>query len=419
MDVRILRSEVDGKATPPPSKSYTHRAFIAASLSPSALVENPLFSDDTLATLKACRFIGAEVTRWKDLIAFRGVEDVESSGYINVENSGTTLRLFLGILSHSKRICVIDGDSSLRKRPNRSLALTLNKLGAKIWGDYDFKAPLKVCGIVTGGEVSIRAESSQFISSLLFSLPLAKYDSEIKVEEVKSRPYIDITLHVLEESGIEVKADGKNFYIPGEQSYSLKTFSVPADFSSASYLIAAGLLAGRVEVLNMSDSRQGDKRIVDIAKQMGGNVRWDKENGVITAKQSELEGIEVDASDIPDLVPTIAVLAAVARGKTTIYNAEHLRIKEIDRIDGCYKNLRSLGIEVEKRRDGLVIKGGSIRGGTVDSFGDHRMALAFSLLGLVAEEGVTVKNAEVVSVSFPGYFDVLKNLSAKVEWIKS
>jgi len=412
MDIRILKSEVDGEAIPPPSKSYTHRAFIAASLSPSAAVENPLLSNDTIATLNACRFIGAEAIRRKRVVTFRGVEEVDATGYINVENSGTTLRFFLGILSHSKQLCIIDGDESLRKRPNRSLALSLNRLGARVWGDEQFRAPIKVCGILKGGKTSIRAESSQFISSLLFSLPPARLDSEIKVEEVKSRPYIDVTLHVLEESGIVVDVEDGKFCIPGEQQYRLRTFSVPADFSSASYLIAAGLLAGRVRILNMSDSRQGDRRIVEIAREMGGNVRWDKDRGIITAEQSELEGIDVDASDIPDLVPTIAVLAAVARGKTTIYNAEHLRIKEIDRIEGCYANLRSLGVDVEKRRDGLVIRGGKVGSGTVNSFGDHRMALAFSLLGLVTD--VTVKNAEIVSVSFPGYFDVLKNLGAKL-----
>ncbi len=411
MNIRILKSEIDGEAIPPPSKSYTHRAFIAASLSPSASVENPLLSNDTIATLNACRFIGAEVIRRKT-IAFRGVEDINAAGYINVENSGTTLRFFLGILSHSKQLCVLDGDESLRKRPNRSLALALNRLGARIRGDEQFRAPVEVCGVLKGGKTSIKAESSQFISSLLFSLPLARLDSEIEVEEVKSRPYIDVTLHVLEESGIVVDVEDEKFWIPGEQQYRLRTFSVPADFSSASYLIAAGLLAGKIRILNMSDSRQGDKRIVEIAKQMGGKVRWDRDRGIITAEQSELEGVDVDASDIPDLVPTIAVLAAVAKGKTTIYNAEHLRIKEIDRIEGCYANLRSLGVDVEKRRDGLIIRGGKIGSGTVDSFGDHRMALAFSLLGLVTD--VTVKNAEVVSVSFPGYFDALKNLGARL-----
>ena len=165
----------------------------------------------------------------------------------------------------------------------------------------------------------------------------------------------------------------------------------------------------------MFESKQGDKAIVDIAREMGGKVRWDKDSGVIVAEKSELEGVEVDAKDIPDLVPTISVLASVARGKTVIYNAEHLRLKEIDRIEGIYSNLKSLGVDVKMRDDGLEIVGGRIEGGAVDSFGDHRMALAFSLLGLVSAKGVLVKNAEVVSVSYPNYFEVLKKLGVEVE----
>jgi 3-phosphoshikimate 1-carboxyvinyltransferase len=288
-------------------------------------------------------------------------------------------------------------------------------LGADIKGKEDFKAPLWVRGIIKGGKVDIEAESSQFISSLLFALPLAKGDSTIKVISTKSRPYIDITLHVLEESGIEVQREEPcTFYIPGEQRYNLRKFAVPSDFSSASYLIAAGLLAGDVKITNMFESKQGDQRIVEIVKEMNGEVKWNRERGEIRARKSELRGIDVDAANVPDLVPTIAVLAALADGKTRIYNAEHLRIKEIDRIEGIYKNLTALGVEVRKRKDGLEIFGkNSIEGGIVDSLGDHRMALAFALLGLVADR-VVVKNAEVVSISFPNYFDTLSSLGANV-----
>jgi 3-phosphoshikimate 1-carboxyvinyltransferase len=233
---------------------------------------------------------------------------------------------------------------------------------------------------------------------------------------VKSKPYIDITLHVLEESGIKLERENDTFYIECGQEFRLKRFDVPADFSSASYLIASGVLAGRVELRGVYDSRQGDKAIVDIVRSMGGNVRWKKEEGVLIAEKSELEGIEVDAGDIPDLVPTIAVLGAVAKGKTVIYNAEHLRYKETDRIETTYRNLKALGIEVEKRRDGLDIRGGNVHGGVVDSYGDHRIAMAFSILGLAADK-IIVKNADVVSVSFPDFFEVLKNLGAKVEFV--
>ena len=420
MDIVVERSEVSGKATPPPSKSYTHRAFFAASLSRKAEVLNPLYAGDTLSTLRACEFLGAEVRKEDRLTTFEGVSEIECEGYINVENSGTTLRILLGLLAQSPKKSTADGDDSLRKRPNRTLALALKKLGAEVEsGSEDYTAPISVRGRIGSGEVEMKAESSQFVTSLLFTLPLCEGDSTLRVVEMKSKPYIDITLHVLKSAGIRVETDRENkteFHIPGGQEFGLKSFRVPSDFSSASYLIAAGLMAGDVVVEGMHDSMQGDRRIVDVAREMGGKVEWDRERGVIRAERSELEGTEVDASDIPDLVPTIAVLAAVARGKTTIRNAEHLRIKEIDRIRGCCENLRALGIRVEERRDGFTVYGSNeIEGGTVDSFGDHRMALAFSLLGLVSRKGVRVRNAEVVSVSFPGYFDVLRRLGARVK----
>ncbi|HIP25055.1 MAG TPA: 3-phosphoshikimate 1-carboxyvinyltransferase [Archaeoglobus profundus] len=419
MDVIIKKSEINGVAYPPSSKSYTHRAILSASLSPNATVHNPLISDDTLATLNCCIKIGASIIKIHKDFKIYGCQEIEGGKYFYAANSGTTMRLFIGILSLSKspKYSVLDGDESLKRRPNYELVLALNKLGANIKGFSKFEPPIWIRGIVKGGEVEIEAKSSQFVSSLLFTLPLADGDSIVRISNLKSKPYVDITLHVLEESGIDVEVDNKNtFYVKGGQSYRLRSFKVPADFTSASYLIAAGILAGKVKILNMFDSKQGDKKIVEIVKEMGGKIRWDKNSGVILAEKSELEGVEVDAKDIPDLVPTISILAAVAKGKTVIYNAEHLKIKEIDRIEGIYLNLKKLGINVKKRDDGLEIVGGKIEGGLVESFGDHRMALAFSLLGLIAEKGITVRNAEVVSVSYPGYFDMLKRLGANIEF---
>ncbi len=413
MEAIVKKSEINGVVDPPPSKSYTHRAFISAALSPKGRIYNALVSEDTISTLRGCIKLGAEVYRggyWE----IRGVDEISSSGYFNFENSGTTLRIFTGVLSLSTSpyFAILDGDTSLRKRPNRELAQALMKLGAKLLGDEMFRPPIKVRGILKGGEIEIKAVSSQFVTSLLFSLPLARYESRIKILEIKSRPYIEISLHVLEKSGVKIDREGNEFTIYPDQRFNLRSFTVPIDFSSASYLIAAGLLAGKVVLNNVTESKQGDKRIVEICKEMGGNVEWKGEK--IIAEKSELEGIAVDASDIPDLVPTIAVLGAVAKGKTRIYNAEHLRLKEIDRIEGIAKNLRSLGVSVKVKEDGLEISGGKREfKGTVDSFGDHRMALAFSLLGLLGE--VKCKNAEVVSVSYPGFFDVLRLLGAEVE----
>lgn len=414
MDVIVRKSEVHGEAIPPPSKSYTHRAFIAASLSRKCRVFNPLISGDTIATLKACKGIGAEFKRSGVAFEFQGTDEIRS-GYFNFENSGTTLRIFTGLLSLCGDWSTLDGDSSLRTRPNRELVLALKKLGAEAKGEENYRAPFRIRGPIKGGEVTIKAESSQFISSLLYSLPIAEGSSTFTVISTKSRPYIDVTLEVLERAGIRVEREGDRFEIPGEQEFRLRDFTVPSDFSSASYLIAAGVLAGEVRILNAFDSKQGDKRIVEVCREMGADVSWEKDTGIIVAKKSGLSAISFDAGDTPDLVPAIAVLCATAEGVSEIYNAEHLRIKEIDRISGICRNLRALGVEAEERRDGLKIRGmkGEFRG-TVDSFGDHRMVLAFSLLGLLGE--VRCRNAQAVSVSYPNFFEDLKKLGARIEF---
>lgn len=411
----VRKSELHGEATPPPSKSYTHRALIAGALSPLARIKNPLIAEDTMATLSFCRFLGAGVQRTNRGVVLGGADPNRAEGYLYLANSGTTLRIALGILALSKgsKYVVVDGDNSLRKRPNGQLIKALNHLGAEIVGSGNYEVPLWVRGVIKGKEFEMEAESSQYISSLLYALPLAQGNSTLKVTSTKSKPYINITLHVLKESGIEIGEEDKNtYYIPQAQDYRLRNFEVPADFSSASYLITAGLLGGKVKINNVYNSMQGDKVIVDAVREMGGRITWNKEKGVLDVEQSGLEGVDFDGGNSPDLVPAIAVLAAFATGKSKIYNAGHLRFKEIDRIEGICKNLRALGIDAKEKEDGLEIVGGRIEGGTVDSYGDHRMALAFSLLGLVADKGVKVQNAETVSVSYPGFFDVLKSLGA-------
>ncbi|MFO7965995.1 MAG: 3-phosphoshikimate 1-carboxyvinyltransferase [Archaeoglobaceae archaeon] len=418
MDVLVRKSELYGEAIPPPSKSYTHRALISAALSPLARIQNPLISEDTIATLNFCRFMGAEVQRIREGLLMGGANPHKPEGYVYLANSGTTLRIALGILSLSKsrKYSVVDGDGSLRERPNEQLVRALKQLGAEIRGSGNYEAPLWIRGVIKGKEIEMRADSSQYISSLLYALSIARGNSVLKVTSMKSKPYVDITLHVLKESGVEIEVEeGENtcaYHIPQDQDHCLRQFEVPADFSSASYLIAAGLLGGRVKINNVFNSMQGDKIIVDAVEEMGGRVSWNKEKGVLDVEKSQLVGIDFDGGNYPDLVPAIAALAAVARGRSRIYNAAHLRMKEIDRIEGICRNLRALKVDARETEDGMEIEGGSIEGGTVNSFGDHRMALAFSLLGLVGEKEVKVQNAEKVSVSYPGFFDVLRSLGA-------
>ncbi len=406
MDIVVRKSEVNGVVRAPPSKSYTHRSVFAGALSKSSEIVNPLISDDTLATLRSCVKSGSKFVRYRNSLFLGGLSRV--AGYYNCMNSGTTLRILVSLAALGER-AILDGDESLRRRPNFELCEALKKLGAKVVGvGKDCRPPLKVYGKIKPGDVEIVARSSQFVTSLLFALPLVG-DSVLKVVGVKSKPYIDVTLHVLEESGVKVEREGNEFFVY-ESDFRLRKFFVPPDFTSMSYLIAAGVLAGKVVIEGVRDSRQGDKIIVNVVRQMGGEVVWKGEK--IIAERSELTGIDFDASDNPDLVPTIAVLGAVANGTTRIYNAEHLRAKETDRIRSICTNLRRLGVEVREMDDGLVVKGGTLKKGAVESFGDHRIAMAFSLLGLVGE--ISVRNADCVSVSYPKFFEDLKKLGADV-----
>lgn len=409
VDAKILKSEINGKISAPPSKSYTHRAFFSASLSGKSEIKNPLVSDDTVATLNSCKKIGADFLRKSKSFYFYGTDFIRN-GFFDARNSGTTLRILLSLLSLNPRGSIVDGDKSLRSRPNLELAIALKKLGAKLWGFEDYRAPIFVRGRIYAGKLEISGRSSQFVTSLLFALPLLERESIIKVREIKSRPYLDITLDVLEKAGVNVEIEENSFYVyPSE--FSLRRFEVPPDYSSMSYLISAGILAGRVEIDNAVESKQGDMVFIDAVREMGGRVK--RKGRKLIAEKSELEGIEFDAGNTPDIVPTLAVLGAVAKGEMRIYNAEHLRLKETDRIKTTAINLRRLGIEVKETEDGLIVRGGEIRNGVVESFGDHRIAMAFSLLGLIGE--VTVRNAECVSVSYPNYFEDLRKIGARVE----
>ncbi|ADC66038.1 3-phosphoshikimate 1-carboxyvinyltransferase [Ferroglobus placidus DSM 10642] len=404
----VRKSEVNGEVKAPPSKSYTHRALFAGALSRRARIYSPLISDDTLATAFSCKKSGSIFLRKGDAAIVGGLR--KFGGYYNCMNSGTTLRILISLAAALGDHSILDGDESLRNRPNKELCEAVKKLGAEVIGGEEFKAPLKIRGRIKAGEVEISGKSSQFVTSLLFALPLVG-DSVVRVRDLKSKPYVDVTLHVLEESNVKVEVEGNEYHVY-DSEYKLREFQVPPDFSSISYLIAAGVVGGKVSIKNVVDSRQGDKVIVDLVREMGGRVEW--RNDEIVAEKSELEGIEFDASNNPDLVPTIAVLAAVAKGKTRIYNAEHLRLKETDRITTICENLRRLGVDVKCGEGEIVVEGKGFREfkGVVDSFGDHRIAMAFSVLGLLGE--VRILKAECVSVSYPKFFQDLKKLGADV-----
>lgn len=418
MIASVGRSVVSGEVYAPPSKSYTHRAILITALGPGGTVKRPLISADTRATIAACEAFGAEITR-KDDIEIDGVSGKPQTpeDVIDVLNSGTTLRFCSAVASLTNG-AVLTGDASIRSRPNGPLLSALNDLGVNAFSIRgNGKAPIVVQGRMKGGVAKLNGSvSSQFLSALLIASPLAEGDTKIVIEgELKSRPYAEITLDMLKEAGAQIDAGKQEFEVEGGQSYNLLSYTIPGDFSSASYpLAAAAVTGGEVVVRGVLPSRQGDSAIVDTLKRMGAEISWDKIEGVLRIRGMELNGVDVDASMTPDLVPTIAVLGSLARGKTVISNAEHVRHKETDRLHAMAIELSKMGADIKEKPDGLKIIGGKLHGADVKGYDDHRIVMALAIAGM-AVGNTRIDTAESVDVSYPGFFQQMESMGAKVD----
>jgi 3-phosphoshikimate 1-carboxyvinyltransferase len=427
MRVSIDKSSIKGEVFAPPSKSYTHRAITLAALSKESVVRHPLISADTLATVRASEMFGASVEREEDKLIIHGVNGKPNvpEDIIDAANSGTTLRFMTAVAALTDGITVLTGDASLRTRPNGPLLEVLNKLGVDSYSTRgNERAPLVVKGGLKGQGVSIDGSiSSQFISALLITCPLAENSTILSITgKLKSRPYVDVTLEMLELAGVKIHIDDSNgirFIIPGKQKYNFKDYTVPGDFSSASYLLAAAAMTSgsEVTVKNLFPSQQGDKVIIETLRQMGADITWDKEAGSVTVKGGrQLKAITFDAGATPDLVPTVAVLATVAEGTSRIENAEHVRYKETDRLRALATELPKLGVKLEEERDSLTITGGKLHGASVHGWDDHRIVMSLALAGMVAGN-TTIDTVESVSISYPDFIKDMRNLGAKIEKI--
>ena len=424
MDATVGRSTVSGTAYAPPSKSYTHRAIFAGGYAEGVLVRRPLVSADTRASLRAVSAFGASVDERDDSIDVAGFEGAPGvpADIIGCANSGTTMRLALGTASLVDGMSVLTGDSSLRTRPQGPMLDAIEQLGGRaVSTTGDETAPIVVEGWRGGGTVEIPGDvSSQFVTSLLMAGAVTAEGIDVELTTgLKSSPYVDITIDVLDSFGVEVETHEDGYSVPGGQFYEPAggEYTVPGDFSSASYLLAAGAIAGdEVQVRGVYPGPQGDAAIVSILDRMGASVEWRREDGVIVVERSSLSGVEVDVGDTPDLLPTVAVLGAVASGTTRITNCEHVRYKETDRVSAMAEALQRMGARVTEERATLTIHGDEtdLSGVTLDGRGDHRIIMSLAVAGLVADGETTITGAEDVAVSFPDFFEVLYDLGASV-----
>ncbi len=417
---------LEGAVSAPPSKSYTHRAFIISTLADGkSEISNPLLSRDTLATIRACEALGAEIEK-------SGGEVWRVSGspspktpddVINVDNSGTTIRIMTAVSALAPGFTVLTGDASVRQRPMGPLIKSLEDLGVKCFSTRgDNKPPIVVRGGgIRGGETRIPGHiSSQFISALLIACPLAENETRIVfTSELKSEPYLEMTIEYLNLFGGSVEYNpGSGLIIPSRQTFSPTSVKIPGDFSSASFILAAAAITSSdVRVTNLDmNTAQGDKRIVDVLLEMGADLEVG-ENYVRVMGGGKLKGISFDCGNNPDLLPVIAVLGSFAEGKTEIFNAQHVRYKESDRISSMARELSKMGVRISEKPDGLTIFGGRVRGAHVDSHDDHRVFMALTIAALAAEGETTISGVESVDVSYPSFLNDMMSLGADLRWI--
>ncbi len=418
MDLKVRPSLLNGSIAVSGSKSHTIRAVVCAlAADGKSIVRAPLESADTRAALEAAKLFGAKVTEYP------GVWEIEGCGgklqnpgkTVDMMNSGTGLRLMTGLAALQDFPVSFDGDESLRTRKMGSLLDALKNLGAKV-DCPNGRAPFTVQGPLKGGATTIDGTSSQFLSSLLFALPLVHGDTGISLEFLLEQPYVGITLDWLKAAGVEVTPDKEwlNWKIKGNQTYKALDRTIPADFSTAAFPLVAGMLSGKsVEIRNLDfNDPQGDKLVFEFARQMGAVITYGKE---LTVNNSGvLKGVNLDLNSTPDALPILSVAAAFAQGTTRLGNVRQARFKETDRIAVMAKELAKLGVKVTELEDGLIIEGGNIHGGVVESYGDHRIAMAFAVAGtaLAPGEELIIRNAECAGVSYPDFIRDFKALGA-------
>ena len=419
MNCNIEKSKLSGRIVCPANKSYTHRAIFLAALSDGkSIVKKILRSNDTIATINACRGFGVEVSEVENNVTIKNTinESVQSS-IINAENSGTTIRIAIAIAALSGGNITLTGDESLKKRPMRPILDALETLGIKTESD-DGKPPIHINGKIHGNEIFIKGDiSSQFISALLIIAPRLPEGLIINVEgNLVSKPYVDLTIAIMKKFGVDIKIE-ENYkrYSVAHQIYKSTTFSIPSDFSNLALLLAANVLLGdglTIEI-HLGDMPQGDEAIVDILEKLGVNVIL--ENDIITTKSpTALKGGKFDLSDTPDLLPAIAILALKSEKPIEIFNVKHARYKETDRIAIISRELKKIGLDIDEKDDGLILKKSSqLHPAELNSENDHRLFMAFSIAGMFIGE-CTVSDPDAVKVSYPEFISDLVNTGAKI-----
>lgn len=406
-NVKVMPSKFKGEVTLPPSKSDVHRAILCAALSKGKSVISPVdLSQDILATIDCAKALGADITiegRTAYVDGTNLFKDKEA--VLDCRESGSTLRFFIPVAGVGGVKATFVGKGRLPQRPIGIYLDCLPKAGVKC--ETEGCLPLKISGTLQAGEFTIPGNiSSQFITGLLLALPLTGEDCKIKItSSLQSVGYINMTIRTMSKFGVNVETTDYGYFIKGGQEYKPCNYTCEGDWSQAAFFLAAGALGGRVILKGLRmDSIQGDRECLEIFKQFGADIT--ENNNTITVKASKLRGININAEQIPDLVPILAVTASFAEGTTHIYGAERLRIKESDRLNAICTCLNIIGANVTEKPDGLIINGVETAvGGRVEGFNDHRIVMAMSIAVEKCTSAIEITDRESIGKSYPGFFN--------------
>lgn len=415
------KSELSGDILIPASKSHTIRAVAIATMAEGrSILRNPLESSDARSSLRAAIEFGARVNVKKDSWTIDGVgKDISPvASFIDVANSGTTLRIFTALASLASHYIYFDGDKSIRKRPMTPLLSALRNLGAFTNTPGD-KCPFGISGPLRGGTTHVNGISSQFVTALLFAAPLAKGDTEIIVDDLHEQPYVDITLDWLRSQNIRFEQEGlEKFHIYGNQKYTPFDRQIPADFSSATFALCAAAITKSEILIKGLDFKdhQGDKEIFSYLQLMGAKI--EHTNNGVKVSGGDLQGIDIDMNATPDALPALAVVGCFAKGTTRLLNVAQARLKECDRIKAVTTELTKMGAKITELEDGVIIEHSPLKGTHVHGYDDHRMVMALTVAGLAASGETIVDTAESINITYPSFFDDFKNLGAKLKKTK-